>query len=144
VVEKAQAQGYVTILLGRKRELRDINSRNSVLRGFAARNAINAPIQGTAAEMIKLAMIRIHAWTLQEQPRSRMVLQVHDELVFDAHKDEISRLRQHIPTLMKEALPLEVPIEADVKVGPNWLESLDQDPYSATRQCPSRLLCNRR
>lgn len=126
VVEKAQAQGYVTTLLGRKRELRDINSRNAVLRGFAARNAINAPIQGTAAEMIKLAMIRIHAWMLQEQLRSRMILQVHDELVFDAHKDEISRLRQHIPTLMQEALPLKVPIEVDVKVGPNWLESLNQ------------------
>jgi DNA polymerase-1 len=126
VVEKAQAQGYVTTLLGRKRELRDINSRNAVLRGFAARNAINAPIQGTAAEMIKLAMIHIHAWMLQEQLRSRMILQVHDELVFDAHKDEISQLRQHIPTLMKEALPLEVPIEVDVKVGPNWLESLNQ------------------
>ena len=126
VVEKAQAQGYVTTLLGRKRELRDINSRNAVLRGFAARNAINAPIQGTAAEMIKLAMIHIHAWMLQEQLRSRMILQVHDELVFDAHKDEISRLRQYIPTLMKEALPLKVPIEVDVKVGPNWLESLNQ------------------
>jgi len=126
VVEKAQAQGYVTTLLGRKRELRDINSRNSVLRGFAARNAINAPIQGTAAEMIKLAMIRIHAWMLQEQLRSRMVLQVHDELVFDAHYEEIALLQQHIPSMMKGALPLAVPIEVDVKVGTNWSESLNQ------------------
>jgi DNA polymerase I len=126
VVEKAQAQGYVTTLLGRKRELRDINSRNAVLRGFAERNAINMPIQGTAAEMIKLAMIRIHDWMRQEQLRSRMILQVHDELVFDAHQEEIPHLQQHIPKMMREALPLEVPIEVAIKVGPNWLESLDQ------------------
>ncbi len=126
VVEKAQAQGYVTTLLGRKRDLRDINSKNAVLRGFAERNAINMPIQGTAAEMIKLAMIHIHDWMLQENLRSRMVLQVHDELVFDAHQEEISLLQQHIPKMMREALPLAVPIEVDIKVGPNWLESLNQ------------------
>jgi DNA polymerase I len=122
VVEKAKAQGYVTTLLGRKRELRDINSRNAALRGFAERNAINAPIQGTAAEMIKLAMIRIHDWMQEKQLRSRMILQVHDELVFDAHKDEISLLQQHIPAMMQAALLLSVPIEVDVKVGMNWLD----------------------
>jgi DNA polymerase I len=136
IVAKAQVQGYVTTLLGRKRELRDINSRNAVLRGFAERNAINTPIQGTAAEMIKLAMIHIHDWMQKKHLRSRMVLQVHDELVFDAHQEEISLLQQHIPTMMREALPLEVPIEVDLKVGPNWLESLDQDQYSATRTAP--------
>jgi DNA polymerase I len=135
-VAKAQVQGYVTTLLGRKRELRDINSKNAVLRGFAERNAINTPIQGTAAEMIKLAMIHIHDWMQKKHLRSRMVLQVHDELVFDAHQEEISLLQQHIPTMMREALPLEVPIEVDLKVGPNWLESLDQDQYSTTKTAP--------
>jgi DNA polymerase I len=132
VIEKARAQGYVTTLLGRKRELRDINSKNAVLRGFAERNAINMPIQGTAAEMIKLAMIHIHGWMLQEQLRSRMVLQVHDELVFDAHQEEISLLQQRIPKMMREALPLEVPLEVDIKIGPNWLESLNEDQNSET------------
>ena len=122
-VRKAKSQGYVTTLLGRKKELRDINSSNTALRGFAERNAINAPIQGTAAEMIKLAMIRIHDWMLQEKLRSCMVLQVHDELVFDAHQEEISLLQQHIPTIMKNALPLAVPIEVDVKIGDNWLDA---------------------
>jgi len=122
VVEKARTQGHVTTLLGRKRELRDINARNAALRGFAERNAINTPIQGTAAEMIKLAMIRIHTWMLQERLRSRMILQVHDELVFDVNKEELPHLQQHIPAMMKSALPLEVPIEVDVKVGPNWLD----------------------
>ena len=123
VVDMARKQGYVTTLLGRKRELRDINSRNATMRGFSERNAINTPIQGTAAEMIKIAMIRIYDWMIQKQLRSRMMLQVHDELVFDAHKDEISKLCQHIPAMMKEALPLEVPIEVDIKIGPNWLDA---------------------
>jgi DNA polymerase I len=122
VIERARAQGYVTTLLGRKRELRDINSRNAALRGFAERNAINAPIQGTAAEMIKLAMIHIHNWMQGQQLRSRMILQVHDELVFDAHQEEISLLRQQIPKMMREALLLAIPIEVDVKVGENWLD----------------------
>ena len=122
VIEKAKSQGYVTTLLGRKRELRDINSRNAGLRGFAERNAINAPIQGTAAEMIKLAMIHIHDWMLKKKLRSRMVLQVHDELVFDAPQEEIPLLQQHIPQMMQEALPLSVPIEVDVKIGANWLD----------------------
>jgi DNA polymerase I len=122
VIERARVQGYVTTLLGRKRELRDINSRNAALRNFAERNAINAPIQGTAAEMIKLAMIHIHNWMQGQQLRSRMILQVHDELVFDAHQEEISLLRQQIPKMMREALLLAVPIEVDVKVGENWLD----------------------
>lgn len=126
IVKEARAQGYVTTLLGRKRWLRDINSRNAAVRGFAERNAINAPIQGTAADMIKLAMIRIHSWMEKTQLRSRMVLQVHDELVFDAYRDEIPLLQQHVPQLMKEALLLEVPIEVDANVGENWLEAQDR------------------
>ncbi|XWN34634.1 MAG: DNA polymerase I [Roseivirga sp.] len=123
VIAKAQTQGYVTTLLGRKRWLRDINSRNAALRGFAERNAINAPIQGSAADMIKLAMIRIHAWLQQEQLQAHMILQVHDELVFDAPQAEIPLLRAHIPAMMREALPLAVPIEVSVKEGENWLEA---------------------
>ena len=122
VVKQAREQGYVITLLGRKRELRDINSRNAAMRGFAERNAINTPIQGTAAEMIKIAMIRIYDWMLQEKLSAQMILQVHDELVFDVPQEEISLLKQHIPAMMKEALPLAVPIEVDVKVGPNWLD----------------------
>ncbi|MHA7877583.1 MAG: DNA polymerase I [Bacteroidota bacterium] len=122
VVKKARAQGYVTTLLGRQRELRSINSRNAAMRGFAERNAINTPIQGTAAEMIKIAMIHVYNWMLQMQLRSRMILQVHDELVFDAHKEELEKLRQYIPGMMKAALPLAVPIEVDIKTGDNWLD----------------------
>lgn len=123
VVEEAREQGYVTTLLGRKRFLPDINSRNAAMRGFAERNAINMPIQGSAAEMIKLAMIRIHNWMQQEKLRSRMVLQVHDELVFDAHQEEIPLLMEQIPKMMQEALPLSVPVEVDARVGDNWLEA---------------------
>ena len=123
VVEQARTQGYVTTLLGRKRFLPDINSRNAALRGFAERNAINMPIQGSAAEMIKLAMIRIQDWMQQEKLRSHMVLQVHDELVFDAHQDEIPLLMQQIPQMMREALPLNVPVEVDAHTGDNWLEA---------------------
>ncbi|MEL6358653.1 MAG: DNA polymerase I [Bacteroidota bacterium] len=123
VIEQARTQGYVTTLLGRKRFLPDINSRNAALRGFAERNAINMPIQGSAAEMIKLAMIRIHHWMQQEKLRSYMVLQVHDELVFDAHQDEIPLLMQQISKMMREALPLSIPVEVDAHTGDNWLEA---------------------
>lgn len=121
-IEQARTQGYVTTLLGRKRYLRDINSRNAALRGFSERNAINTPIQGTAAEMIKLAMIRIHDWILQERLRSRMILQVHDELVFDVHPAEVACLQKHVPIMMQNALPLEVPAEVAIKSGKNWLD----------------------
>ena len=123
VIERARVQGYVTTLLGRKRWLRDINSRNAALRGFAERNAINAPIQGSAAEMIKIAMIHIHNWMQQEKLHTSMVLQVHDELVFDAPEEEIPLLQQHVPMMMKKALPLAVPIEVSVQVGENWLDA---------------------
>lgn len=119
----ARSKGYVQTLLGRKRWLRDINSSNSVVRGFAERNAINMPIQGTAADMIKLAMIAIHKVFREKGYRSKMILQVHDELVFDAHRDEVEELRPLILEKMKNALPLEVPIEAELGVGKNWLEA---------------------
>ena len=119
----AREHGYVQTLMGRKRWLRDINSSNFTVRGFAERNAINSPIQGTAADMIKLAMIKIHAAIKKEKLQSKMILQVHDELVFDALKDELEILKPLILENMKSALPLPngVPVEAEVGYGDNWL-----------------------
>jgi len=109
--------------LGRKRWLKDINSSNAVVRGFAERNAINMPIQGTAADMIKLAMISIHKTFKERNFKSRMLLQVHDELVFDAHRSELEIIKPLILDLMRNALPLSVPVEAEVGTGNNWLEA---------------------
>lgn len=119
----AREHGYVQTLMGRKRWLRDINSSNFTVRGFAERNAINSPIQGTAADMIKLAMIKIHAAMKKEKLQSKMLLQVHDELVFDALKDELDILKPLILENMKAALllPHDVPVEAEVGFGENWL-----------------------
>lgn len=124
-IQKARDKGYVETLLGRKRWLRDILSANAVVRGFAERNAINMPIQGTAADMIKLAMIRIRQDMKSRNLRSRMILQVHDELVFDAHKDEVDLLGPLILEAMQHALPLPngVPADAELGVGVNWLEA---------------------
>ncbi len=121
----AKETGYVETLMGRKRWLRDINSANFTVRGFAERNAINSPIQGTAADMIKLAMIKVHAAFKQHNFKSKMLLQVHDELVFDAHKTEIEIIKPVILECMKTAmvLPNNVPIDAEVGVGFNWLEA---------------------
>ena len=117
--------GYVQTLMGRKRWLKDINSSNFTVRGYAERNAINSPIQGTAADMIKLAMIKIHAEFKKQQFRSKMVMQVHDELVFDALKDEVETIKPIIIDCMQSALtlPNEVPADAEVGVGDNWLEA---------------------
>jgi DNA polymerase I len=119
----AREHGYVQTLMGRKRWLRDINSSNFTVRGFAERNAINSPIQGTAADMIKLAMIKIHAAMKKEKLQSKMLLQVHDELVFDALKEEMETLKPLILENMKAALllPHDVPVEAEVGFGENWL-----------------------
>ncbi len=121
----AREHGYVQTLMGRKRWLRDINSSNFTVRGFAERNAINSPIQGTAADMIKLAMIRIHDEFNQRKLKSKMLLQVHDELVFDAHKEEVESIKPLIIECMKNALilPNKVPAEAEVGSGINWLEA---------------------
>ncbi|MHA4809281.1 DNA polymerase I [Flavitalea flava] len=121
----AREHGYVQTLMGRKRWLRDINSANFTVRGFAERNAINSPIQGTAADMIKLAMIRIDEEFRKQGFRSKMLLQVHDELVFDAHKTEIDIIKPIIMRCMQTALPLpnEVPANAEVGSGVNWLEA---------------------
>ncbi|MCB0497177.1 MAG: DNA polymerase I, partial [Cyclobacteriaceae bacterium] len=123
VINEARENGYVSTVLGRKRYLRDINSRNATMRGYAERNAINAPIQGTAADIIKVAMIHIHEWMMQEKVKSKMIMQVHDELVFDVPKDEVELMKKKIEELMKNALPLEVPMEVGMGVGKNWLEA---------------------
>jgi len=115
----------VQTLLGRKRWLRDINSSNFTVRGFAERNAINSPIQGTAADMIKLAMQKVFAAIRREKMKSRMILQVHDELVFDALKSEVHELRPLILENMQQALELPngVPVIAECGEGDNWLQA---------------------
>lgn len=125
MVNFAKEHGYVETLLGRKRWLRDINSSNFTVRGFAERNAINSPIQGTAADMIKLAMIKVHAEMKKAKFESRMILQVHDELLFDAVKTEAEDLKALILECMRTALPLPngVPVEAEAGMGENWLEA---------------------
>lgn len=119
----AKEQGYVKTLLGRKRWLRDINSQNATVRSFAERNAINAPIQGSAADMIKVAMINIDAALRKENFKTKMILQVHDELVFDVYKPELETVKPIIEQYMKNALPLKVPVEVGMGIGENWLEA---------------------
>ena len=121
----ARENGFVQTLMGRKRWLRDINSANFTVRGFAERNAINSPIQGTAADMIKLAMQKVHAAMKKEKMQSRMILQVHDELVFDALATEVNELRPLILENMQNAMPLPeaVPVIAECGQGINWLEA---------------------
>lgn len=119
----AKEHGYVQTLLGRKRWLKDINSNNATVRSFAERNAINAPIQGSAADMIKVAMINIHNELKGMNLKSRMILQVHDELVFDVYKPELDLIKPIIEKHMKHALPLNVPVEVGMGVGDNWLEA---------------------
>ncbi len=124
-IKFAQANGYVQTLMGRKRWLKDINSSNFTVRGYAERNAINSPIQGTAADMIKLAMIKIHNEMKKGSWQSKMILQVHDELVFDAAIEEVDDLKKLILDNMTSAmiLPNDVPVEAEVGSGTNWLEA---------------------
>jgi len=124
-INKAKEQGFVETLMGRKRWLRDINSSNFTVRGFAERNAINSPIQGSAADMIKLAMIKIHREMKKQHWESKMILQVHDELVFDAVESELPALKELILSCMTTAmeLPNGVPVEAEIGQGKNWLEA---------------------
>jgi len=121
---KARDTGYCETILGRRRYLRDINAQNMVERGFAERNAINAPIQGSAADMIKVAMIKVNDFIKKEKLRSRMILTVHDELVFDAHRDELDLLKERVNDLMIHAIDFPVKMETGMGVGQNWLEAL--------------------
>ena len=125
MINFCREHGYVQTLMGRKRWLKDINSNNFTVRGYAERNAINSPIQGTAADMIKMAMIKIHDAMCKEKLRSKMIMQVHDELVFDAVPEELDVLQPLILNNMKNALPLpcDVPVEAELGIGDNWLEA---------------------
>jgi len=122
-IDFARDHGYVSTVLGRRRYLKDINSQNAVVRGAAERNAVNAPIQGSAADIIKLAMIAIQEKLTGEQWRSKMLLQVHDELVFDAHKEELDALKIMVKSEMENAFSLAVPLVVDIGVGKNWLEA---------------------
>lgn len=122
-IENARSKGYVETIMGRKRYLRDINSNNQTVRGFAERNAINAPIQGSAADMIKIAMINIQKEMLAKKMRSKMLLQVHDELVFDAHKTEVDILKALVENHMRTAIKMDVPIEVGIGTGKNWLDA---------------------
>lgn len=119
----ARENGFVETILGRRRYLRDINSANQTVRGFAERNAINAPIQGSAADMIKVAMINIHKDMKDQNLQSKMTMQVHDELVFDVLKSEIDAMKQIIAHRMKTAIATTVPIEVEIGQGNNWLEA---------------------
>lgn len=118
---RARENGYVETIFGRKRYLADINSRNATVRGYAERNAINAPIQGSAADIIKIAMVRIYNRLRQEKMRSTMILQVHDELNFNVLPDELQKLRDIVTEEMEHACELRVPLKTDLGVGENWL-----------------------
>ena len=122
-VDFARDNGYVETVLGRRRYLKDINSRNAVVRGAAERNAVNAPIQGSAADIIKIAMIRIFDKLQEGNYKTKMLLQVHDELVFDVYKPELEAIKSLVKTEMENAYQLRVPLDVDLDIGNNWLEA---------------------
>lgn len=122
-IHQAREKGYVETIMKRRRYLPDINSGNAVVRGFAERNAINAPIQGSAADIIKLAMVAVHNEMKKKSLKSKMILQVHDELVFDVHRSEIDEMKKLVDKAMESAVKLVVPMEVQVEVGENWLDA---------------------
>ena len=122
-IDFARDHGYVQTVLGRRRYLKDINSRNAVVRGAAERNAVNAPIQGSAADIIKIAMINIYDKLETGNYKTKMLLQVHDELVFDVYKPELETIKTLVKTEMENAYKLEVPLDVDLGVGNDWLEA---------------------
>jgi DNA polymerase-1 len=122
-IKKAREAGYVTTMFGRRRYLRDIQSRNQMARGNAERNAINAPIQGSAADIIKIAMIRINDKLKSGSFKSKMILQVHDELIFETVESELDNLREMVIAEMSGAARLDVPLKVDWGTGKNWLEA---------------------
>ena len=122
-IKKAKDKKYVETILGRRRYLRDIDSRNFTLRGFAERNAINSPIQGSAADIIKLAMIKISDWMEKEQLKSKMIMQVHDELVFDVVKSEKDEMEKNIKKIMENVIKIDVPLTVEIGIGKTWLEA---------------------
>jgi len=122
-IDFARDHGYVQTVLGRRRYLKDINSRNAVVRGAAERNAVNAPIQGSAADIIKIAMINIYNKLKAGNYKTKMLLQVHDELVFDVYKSELETIKQLVKTEMENAFKFSVPLDVDLDIGDNWLEA---------------------
>ena len=123
VVADARELNYVETIMKRRRYLPDINSANAMVRAFAERNAVNAPIQGSAADIIKVAMIAVHKAMKEEKVKSKMILQVHDELVFDVHISEEIMMQELVKNAMEEAVELVVPMEVELKVADNWLEA---------------------
>jgi DNA polymerase-1 len=122
-VNFARENGYVETVLGRRRYLKDINANNAIVRGAAERNAVNAPIQGSAADIIKLAMIAVQKTLDQQKLRTKMLLQVHDELVFDVYKPELEQVKELVKSAMENAFKLTVPLDVELGVGENWLEA---------------------
>jgi DNA polymerase-1 len=122
-IERAKENKYVETMFGRRRFLRDIDSRNYTLRGFAERNAINSPIQGTAADIIKIAMVEVLNWINENKLESKMIMQVHDELVFDVRSNELDLFKNNIKSIMENVVKTEVPLLVDVGYGKNWLEA---------------------
>ncbi len=122
-IDFAREHGYVQTILGRRRYLKDINAGNQVVRGAAERNAVNAPIQGSAADIIKIAMINIHKKLSEGKYKTKMLLQVHDELVFDCYKPELEEMKELIKSEMENAYKLSVPLDVEVGIGENWLEA---------------------
>ena len=122
-IDFARENGYVATILGRRRYLKDINSANSFVRGGSERNAVNAPIQGSAADIIKIAMINIHKKIISENWKSKMLLQVHDELVFDVPKIESDKLKTMVKHEMENAFQLKVPLIVDIGQGKHWLDA---------------------
>jgi DNA polymerase-1 len=123
IVKQAREDGYVTTLLNRRRYLPDIKSSNYNLRSFAERTAMNTPIQGTAADIIKLAMVRMQERLAEEQLASRMLLQVHDELVFEVPENELETMQELVREVMENALALDVPLKVDVHYGRTWYDA---------------------
>ncbi|MBP5708363.1 MAG: DNA polymerase I, partial [Bacteroidales bacterium] len=121
--QHARATGFVTTMFGRRRYLPDIQSRNQVARGIAERNAINAPIQGSAADIIKIAMIRIQNVLEEQKLKTKMILQVHDELIFETPEDEVDTVSKMVVSEMSNATKLHVPLIAECGIGDNWLEA---------------------
>jgi DNA polymerase-1 len=122
-VSQARDKGYVETIMQRRRYLPDINSANAVVRGFAERNAVNAPIQGSAADIIKMAMVSVYRAMKQQPLKSKMILQVHDELVFDVHKSEMNLMEKLVEEAMENAVKLVVPMEVELQFGENWLDA---------------------
>jgi DNA polymerase-1 len=122
-IAKAREKGYATTILGRRRTLRDINSRNATSRQAAERDAINTPVQGTAADLIKIAMVRVYKALKQANLKTKMILQIHDELLFDAPVDEIEQVKEIVKREMESAMDFGVPLVVELGVGNNWLEA---------------------